>query len=130
MFEKYMICENGFHNVSEHGQTTGFQICVRIGYYRGMPLSSLEDYAVTVDGQKVPREDIRFSVGGRTFNLQEMETTTDFRWQFGEIATVTAKKPGGLTPGMHDLEVTQQLRIPYTETRDISTARKKMTLVS
>jgi len=130
MFEKYMICESGFHNVSESGQMTGFQICVRIGYYRGMPLSSLEDYAVTVDGQSIPREDIRFSVGGRIFTLQELETTTDFRWQFGEIATVTMKKPGGLTPGMHDLEVTQQLRIPYTETRDIATARKEMTLVS
>lgn len=130
MFEKYMICENGFRNVSERGQTAGFQLHVRIGYYRGMPLSSLEDYAVSVDGQKIPREDIRFSVGGRTFTLQEMETTTDFRWQFDEIATVTVKKPGGLAPGMHDLEVSQQLRIPYTETRDIATARKKMTLVS
>lgn len=130
MFEKYMICETGFHNVSEQGQMTGFQIRVRIGYYRGMPLSALEDYAVAVDGQKIPREDIRFSVGGRTFTLQELETTTDFRWQFDEIATITVNKPGGLKPGMHDLEVSQQLRIPYTETRDIATTRKKVTLVS
>jgi uncharacterized protein DUF6379 len=130
MFEKYMICESGFRNVSDQSQIKGFQIQVRIGYYRGMPLSSVEDYAVTVDGQAVPRDQVRFSVGGRTFTLDEMESKPDFRWQFDEIATVIVRKPGGLMPGMHEIEVTQKLRIPYTETRDIATARKKITLVS
>lgn len=129
MFEKYMICDSGFRNVSQRGAVTGFQIQVRIAYYRGVPLSSVEDYAVVIDGEAIPRERIHFSVEGRSFALTDLPHVTDFRWQFGEIATVTAGKPGGLTPGMHELEVTQRLRVPYTENRDIATARKKMTLV-
>ncbi len=129
MFEKYMICDSGFRNVSEQGKVTGFQIQVRIAYYRGVPLSSLEDYAVRVDGEAIPPEHIRFSVEGRSFPLTDLPTITEFRWQFGEIATVTAGKPGGLAPWMHELQVTQRLRVPYTENRDIATARKRMTLV-
>ena len=129
MFEKYMICDSGFKNVWEQGKATGFQIRVRIAYYRGVPLSSLEDYAVTVDGEAIPRERISFSVEGRSFPLTDLPKITNVRWQFGEIATITVGKPGGLAPGLHQLEATQRLRVPYTENRDIATARKKMTLV-
>jgi hypothetical protein len=45
---------------------------VRIAYYRGMFLSTIEDYAIKVNGEAIPREDIGFSVGGHTFTLDEM----------------------------------------------------------
>ena len=129
MFEKYMVCDNGFRNVTEKEKVTGFQLQARIAYYRGMFLSMLEDYAVSVDGEAFPREAIKFSIGGRTFTLDELQEQTTLRWQFKEVATVTVAKPGGLASGMHTLEVTQRLRVPYTDTRDVATTRKTMTLV-
>jgi hypothetical protein len=130
MFEKYMVCENGFRNVTEQGKVTGFQLQARIAYYRGMFLSMLEDYAVSVDGEVFPREAIKFSVGGHAFTLDELYEQTTIRWQFGDVATVTVAKPGGLVPGMHTLEVTQRLRVPYTDVRDVATSRRTITLVA
>jgi Domain of unknown function (DUF6379) len=38
---------------------------VRIAYYRGMFLSTIEDYAIKVNGEAIPREDIRVSEESR-----------------------------------------------------------------
>jgi hypothetical protein len=130
MFEKYMVREGGFRNVTEQGKVTGFQIQARIAYYRGMFLSMLEDYAVSIDGEAFPREAIRFAVGGRTFTLDELQDATTLRWQFNEVATITVAKPGGLAPGARVVEVMQRFRVPYTETRDVATTKKTMTLVA
>ena len=45
---------------------------------------------------RIPREDIRFTVGGRTYTLKQMEDVVDNRWELRQIATVTCLKPGGL----------------------------------
>jgi hypothetical protein len=113
MFDRYMICEETARNVTEGGQVTGFQFGARIAYYRGLGLSMVEDLGVSVDGKPVPAEQVRFSVGNRTFTLAQMETEYAARWEFGEIATVTVLQPGGLSPGEHRIEFIEDLRIAY-----------------
>jgi hypothetical protein len=113
MFDKHMICTEGLTNVVEDGKTVGFSLLARLPYYRGLGLSMVEDIAVAVDGEKIPRSDIRFSVRGRTWTLDEMETVYDDRWNFGEKATITVLKSGGLKPGKHKVEVAERLRISY-----------------
>jgi hypothetical protein len=113
MFEKYMICEGGFRNARAQGQVVGFEFRARLPYYRGLGISMIEDIAVTVDGEKISRERIRVTLGERTFALDEMERDYQSRWEFGEEGTITVLKPGGLTPGRHRLELTDQLRISY-----------------
>lgn len=67
----------------------------------------IEDIGLTIDGEPVPREDIRFCVHGRSWTLNEMETVYDDRWNFGEKATVTVTvlRPGGLIAGAHKVEI-------------------------
>jgi Domain of unknown function (DUF6379) len=143
MFEQYVICEQGFRNVSEKGQVTGFQLRLRIANWRGLPLSLIEDVRVNVDGVAFPRDAIKVSVGGGSFTLDEMIPRSDVRWQFDEIATVTIRKPGGLAPGMHDIAVVEQIRtglaaLPTSErptgmvalAGSPNVATKKMTLVA
>jgi hypothetical protein len=113
MFDKKMICQEGFENVIEDGETVGFAILARLPYYRGLGLSMIEDVCVTVDGQPIPREDIRLSLRGRTWTLDELETEYGDRWNFGEKARVVALKPGGLAPGRHRIELSERLRISY-----------------
>ncbi len=130
MFEKYMICTRGFKNVYEGGQPAGFQLKVRITYYRGIPVSCVEGFEVTVDGETFPLESVNFSVGGHTFPLTEVGKEVDVRWPFGDPATLTIRKPGGLKPGIHDVRVVETLRISYMpNSRSIARARKKVTLV-
>ena len=113
MFDRYMICGDTVRNLIREGKVVGFEFGARIAYYRGLGLSMVEDLAVTVDGEKIPRECVRFSVGGRTFALDEMETEYEARWEFGEIATVSVLKENGLSPGEHTLELIEQLRVSY-----------------
>ncbi|MEY4761176.1 MAG: hypothetical protein RLZZ200_1032 [Pseudomonadota bacterium] len=113
MFDRYMICEETVRNVSQDGRVTGFQFGARIAYYRGLGLSMVEGLAVSVDGEAVSPDHIRFTVGNRTFSLGEMETEYEARWEFGEVATVSVLRPGGLTAGEHKLEFTEDLRIAY-----------------
>jgi hypothetical protein len=113
MFDNKMICTDGFENVKEGDQVVGFAILARLPYYRGLGLSMIEDIAITVDGEAIPRSDIRFSVRGRTWTLDEMETEYGDRWNFAEKARLIAFKPGGLEPGKHRIELVERLRISY-----------------
>ena len=125
MFDRYMIVEDGFENVTENGTVTGFKLGARLPYYRGLGLSMVEAVVVTVDGVEMPRDAIRLTVHGNTYTLDAMETEYDDRWEFGEVATVTVLKTGGLSAGAHKLELSERLRISYmpvpSNTRDAKT---------
>lgn len=130
MFEKYMICTRGFKNVYEGERPTGFQLKVRITYYRGIPVSCVEGFEVSVDGESFPAEQVSFSIGNHTYPLPEVGKAVDVRWPFGEPATLTIRKPGGLKPGIHDVRVVETLRISYMpNSRSVASAKKKVTLV-
>ena len=125
MLDKHMLCSDGFENVVEGGEVTGFALLARLPYYRGLGLSMVEDIAVTVDGEPVPREAIRLELRGRRWTLAEMETCYDDKWNFGEKARIVVARPGGLTPGEHRVELAERLRISYLPfvpvTRDAKT---------
>ncbi|MBB6254367.1 C-glycoside deglycosidase beta subunit domain-containing protein [Nitrospirillum iridis] len=113
MFDKYMICEEGFGNVVEDDQVVGFTFLARLPYYRGIGLSMVEDIGVVIDGEPVSRQDVRFTVRGRTWTLDEMETEYTERWNFGEKAAVTVRRPNGLAPGRHRLQLSERIRVSY-----------------
>ncbi len=73
----------------------------------------VEDVAVTLDGEAIPREAVRLTLRGRTWTLDEMENEHGDRWNFGEVATVTVLKDGGLSAGEHRLELAERMRISY-----------------
>lgn len=113
MFEKNMYNPDGFRNTVEDGKITGFQFDFKIQYYRGITLSILHDILVEVDGESFPRESIRFTLEGNTFTLDEMETVLHYRWKFGQWATVTVLKEGGLSAGPHHIRCTQVIAPSY-----------------
>ena len=45
MFEKYMILTQEFKNVKDGPNVTGFQVKVRLPYYRGVWLSTVDPLA-------------------------------------------------------------------------------------
>ena len=143
MFDRYMILARGFKNVRQGGNVTGFQLDVRITYYRGIPLSCVEGFDVAVDGESFTMEKIRYSIGGRTYTPVEAENATTVRWPFGDALTLIVDKPGGLKPGIHEVQVTQKLRISYhpdpakpgdpitgSENPSVHTDKKRMTLTA
>lgn len=113
MAAQYNLLNRGFKNVSQSGRITGFQLKVKSGYYRGVSLTLIEGFEVTVDGETFPRDQIRATIGGRSYTLDQLETAGNGRWQWTEPAILTINKPGGLKTGVHDVEVTAKLRISY-----------------
>ncbi len=106
---------DGFRNVEENGKPVGFQFEFKAQYYRGFTLSIVRDIKVNVDGIDNPRESVRFSVNGETFTLEEMRTTidSDYRWEFGDYATVTVLTEGGLAKGEHHITAVQIIAPSY-----------------
>ena len=107
MMDNKMIVEGSLQAVDG-----GFSFLGRLPYYRGLGLSMIEDIQVSVDGETLPREAIRFAVRGKTYTLDEMETCYDNRWNFGEKATIIALN-GGLSAGQHDVTFAVRMRVSY-----------------
>lgn len=108
-----MIVPGTLRNVQRQGRATGYEVGVRMPYYRGLGLSMVEDVAVTVDGVPADRSRTSFTVHGNRYPLEGLGEVADDRWELGEVATVTVEHPGGLAPGEHDVSVSQRLRISY-----------------
>jgi hypothetical protein len=130
MFDKYIICEDGFRNVTTGGQVAGFQFKARLPYYRGLGLSMVEELEIKIDSLQIPRQSIRVTLHGNTYTLDEMESEYHDRWEFGEQGVVTVDLPGGLAPGAHEIEVTPRLRISYLPFILVGQDSKLLTLVS
>ncbi len=113
MFDKYMICETGFQNHQSGGQVTGFEFGVRLPYYRGLGLTMVENFEVSIDDKAIPREQLRFKLRNRSYTLVEMETAENEVWEMGEIAQLQVLQPGGLPPGRHKIDLAETLRISY-----------------
>ncbi len=122
MFDNKMIVDDSLKATSD-----GFSIEARLPYYRGLGLSMIENVAVTVDGEAVPRGDVTLSLRGRTWTLDELESEYGDRWNFGEKAVIGVRRAGGLAPGEHRIELAETMRISYLPfvptTKDAKTLR-------
>lgn len=113
MYEKQMICTRDFRNVTQDGRPVGFQVKIRINYYRGCYLSMIDELRIRVDGEEFPAERMTLAVGERTYTFDQLAQAKDSRWFFGDPATLTVRKPGGLVPGMHTVELGLFIRNSY-----------------
>jgi uncharacterized protein DUF6379 len=113
MFDKYMIVEEAFKNVEESGKVTGFQLGIRLPYYRGVVFSLVGEMQITVDGEQVPPEQIKLTMNGKTVPLNSLEDETMEKWEFGDVGILTIAKPGGLKAGEHQVEYRQHMKISY-----------------
>ncbi len=106
---------NGFKNIKEKEKIIGFAFEFKAQYYRGITLSIVRDIKIEVDGENIPRENIRFTVNGQTFTLEEMRTVinANYRWEFGEYARITVLKENGLSSGKHHIKAVQVIAPSY-----------------
>lgn len=114
MFDNNVFLENTCKNIVDTGTVIGFELKTNITYYRGIPLSMVNDIGLEVDGEKVARENIVCSVDEVDwFTLDEMETVTSYKWEYGEPLTVRVVKEGGLSNGSHEIALDVVVRTAY-----------------
>lgn len=112
MDEKYIL-RQGFRNLYQADRIAGFQFKILIPYYRGIYLSCLDEFSVSVDGESFPMEKISIKIGDRVFPWAAVDGAYDVFWPFGDPATIIINKPGGLETGLHTIECGMFIRKSY-----------------
>lgn len=133
MLEKHSIQSRGFNNVLEEGNVVGFQVPIRLTYYRGVWLSMLRPATLTADGEIFEGDQITWTINGTIYEQSELADFPDVNWNIQDLAILTVKKPGGLELGLHDIEVFYTYSASYLPPRiDLafgSTVKRSMVLV-
>ena len=101
MFDNNVFIEGSCKNTVIDGKTVGYELQTYITYYRGIPLSMVNDIMCSVDD------------GEYWFTLDEMTTVVGHKWEYGEPMTVRVKKENGLSTGTHQVELTVIVRTAY-----------------
>lgn len=107
-----MLADRLVDDVPIEQSADGFDVSVRMPWYRALPLSCVRGYSVTVDGTEYPAEQLRFVVNGEVFD----DASIADRWQENWYVLDTAKirvLGEQLAEGTHQVDVGLSLQIPY-----------------
>ena len=92
----------------------GYEVDVRLAWYRSLPLSCVEDVAITIDGHQVPRDQLRVVRGGSELGLDQLADKVDDWWFVQDPLTIRVPDPSPKARGSQaELSVHLATRIPY-----------------
>lgn len=101
--DKEVIQSVGFRNTVSGGNITGFQLKIRLPYYRGVFLSQIRPGTLTVDGVRYEKESIRWKIKDEVYTYQQLQSERNVQWDVTEPATLLVQRSGGLSQGFHDI---------------------------
>ncbi len=110
MLETPMIQTRGFRNRQDGD---GFEVRLRLPYYRGLWTNLLDGAAITVDGARYDDDSIAWTIAGRTATLTELQKSTDARWPVDEPAVLHVRREAPLSIGVHDVAAELRVRMSY-----------------
>lgn len=58
----------------------GIAVSVQLPWYRSLWLSAVDDVAATVNGVPVPRDELRFELGGRSYRVDDLPEQSETLW--------------------------------------------------
>lgn len=91
----------------------GFALDIRSHWYRTLPVTSLVVLDLTVDGEKVPEDNMTIAVNGRSFTVPELADGYDEWWYVLDPIELRVRKPGFDCGQPHQVEFGLGLAIPY-----------------
>ena len=77
----------------------GYQVEIRLNWYRSLPLSCVEEVRLSLDGQLVPPEKIRFAINGHEYRLDELPRLGEEFWFVLDPAVLQVHDPGKVASG-------------------------------
>jgi hypothetical protein len=108
MLDTTMIQTRGFRNTQD-----GFELRLRLPYYRGLWAGLLEGAAVTVDGEAFAPEDVHWTIGEVSGSLAELRASETARWPVDVAAVLALRRSSPLTIGFHDVSVELAVQMSY-----------------
>lgn len=113
LFEDHVIQENGLRNLSIGGETAGWALNIRFGYYRSLALSCIDTFALSIDGATVDPERVLFCLNGKRFRIDQLKDQYTEYWYLLDEAVLEVDQACGLSEGEHVVELTLLFRSPY-----------------
>jgi hypothetical protein len=92
----------------------GYEIQLRLKWYRSLPLSCIEKLQLAFDGQPVDPSRMRLSVNGHVFRLDELTDLVEEFWFVQDSLILSVHEPRRASSGeSHQIDVELALRFPY-----------------
>lgn len=120
MFEEYAVRTQTIENTRENGSVTGFRMAVRPAMDRGIWLSLVAGFYLSVDGEApLSQNAFTLAVNGQPpRTLEQLKLCSQERWRQDKDAWLYVSLPGGLTPGEHKLTFQEQIFSGYFKARE------------
>jgi len=94
----------------------GIAVSVQIPWYRSLWLSAVDDVAVTVNGVEIPKDDIRFELGGTSYRVEELPEQSETLWFVADRPDVVVRLDPVPAPGEKlTIEVVLTMRLLYMQ---------------
>lgn len=129
MYETHILTDVGCRSIWEAGEKVGYAVNIKINYYRGLPLSCVDEISLWIDGAQVDPQTLYVQHRGREYPYEQIRSDdfpTDFYWVFGELLRVVVKNGEGIEQGVHNVKLKLGTRRSYTDTM-FSTCERTLT---
>ncbi len=94
----------------------GLSLALTIPWYRSLWVSSVTTVSVSVDGQAIAQDALRFRINGKSFTIDEVPNQWEELWFLQDRAYLDIPLA---TPGVvgaeHEIEFHIELRLPYMQ---------------
>jgi hypothetical protein len=111
-FDDRVLRQESFKNIYLNGNKVGFNVGLRLNYYRGQHISTIERLELKIDGQPISEHYILFCINDKKFTIPQLKELFAEFWALRTTVNLEIYN-GGLPEGEHDVELTLELRIPY-----------------
>ena len=108
MLDTTMIQTRGFKNTPG-----GFELRLRLPYYRGLWAGLIEGVTVTVDGETFASEDAHWTIGDLRGTLSEIAASDAARWPVDAPAVIALPRNEPLSIGFHDVAAELAIQMSY-----------------
>jgi hypothetical protein len=110
MADRVRLVEDDSLRVTE----SGYEIKLRLLWYRSLPLSCIEKIELALDGQPVEAGLLRFGINDKEFRLDELPDLVEEFWFIQDSASLSIRQPGKVRHGSsHLINLELALRFPY-----------------
>lgn len=104
------------HEDSLREHPDGLALRLTLPWYRSLWLSSVTSLDLSVDGEPVPQEDLRFELGGRSYALDQLPAQSETLWFLQEHPLLVVRRDRTVALGEeHAVTLVGQLRLPYMQ---------------
>lgn len=94
----------------------GLAVSVQLPWYRSLWLSAVDDVAATVNGVAVPKDNLRFSLEGREYRVEELPEQSETLWFVADRPDVLIRLDTPPAPGETvTVEVVLTMRLLYMQ---------------